>query len=106
LTDQGNAKLKKVRKDEYRGIKKLHKRIAAVTIGIETIKDDPEKMEAMMGAVEEALKPALKEYWDVSRHPYNRTVLCYSRVVGIRLLEAQAARNRLMLSESLNSSCR
>jgi hypothetical protein len=95
-----------VRKEESRGIRKLHKRIAAVTKGIETIKDDPEKMEVMMAAVEEALKPALKEYWDVSRHSHNLTILFYSRVAGLRLLETQAARSRLMLSESSNSSCR
>ncbi|KAG8693058.1 hypothetical protein FRC09_010768 [Ceratobasidium sp. 395] len=85
LVEAGHAQFKQTQKDESRAIETLHKRIAAVAKDIETIKDDPDKVEAMMTTVENALKPALKEYWKTATTTDGRTRADAHQIVALIL---------------------
>ncbi|KAG9125980.1 hypothetical protein FRC07_005360 [Ceratobasidium sp. 392] len=85
LVNARHAQFKQVQEDESRAIKILHKRVAAVAKDIETIKDDPVKMKAMVAGVERALKPALQEYWKIAGTTSGRTQVDAHQIVSLIL---------------------
>ncbi|KAG9124189.1 hypothetical protein FRC07_012504 [Ceratobasidium sp. 392] len=85
LVNARHAQFKQVQEDESRAIKILHKRVAVVAKDIETIKDDPIKMKAIMADVEKALKPALQEYWKIAGTTSGRTQVDAHEIVSLIL---------------------